>query len=218
MAQNITLTADLKSILEAAEADQASLLITLCGFGAYVPAVSGAGILQDAGTPKEAKQSGSTPITVHLYGNDQITPAGTFYNIAVKAANGNIVQSGNYQFTGSGTTDLSTIQPNYPAGLPPAFKGYVPLPFSTTPVFDGAYGYAFDLTLTGNVASSTLQGFAPGQLIMFFIAQDATGGRTFAWPSNVVNPPLIDADPLSVTTAAFIMRNNGKAYPLLGWS
>lgn len=46
---------------------------------------------------------------------------------------------------------------------------------------------SFKITLTGNVTSSTLTGATAGQLIVFEIIQDATGGRTFVWPTNVKN-------------------------------
>jgi len=56
---------------------------------------------------------------IALWGNDQITPAGTFYSIEILDGDDNVVQCGAYIFTGSGVVDLSNaaqIVPPY--GLP----------------------------------------------------------------------------------------------------
>jgi hypothetical protein len=56
--------------------------------------------------------------------------------------------------------------------------------FSATPAFDFSAGNLQAITLTANVTSSTIANPAPAQTIVFKICQDATGGRTFQWPSN----------------------------------
>jgi hypothetical protein len=116
----ITLTADLKSIL-AGVSLAGSLQITLCGFGPALPAVAGAGMVANAGIPETVgPQVGDTAISIALWGNDQITPAGTFYCITVLDEEGNAIQSGNYQFNGTATVDLSTAIQILPGGsLPP---------------------------------------------------------------------------------------------------
>jgi hypothetical protein len=217
---NITLTANLSSILASGSFEQnAGIIITLCGFGAYIPAVSGVGMLIDAGNPLKIKQPTSSVISQVLWGNDQITPAGTFYDIAIFDSSGQVVQRGNYQFTGSAhSVDLSTIQPNVPGGLPPAFSLYVPVAFSATPAFDAAKGNFFDITLTGNVTSSSAINFGLGQIAFFFIQQDGAGGHSFAWPANFKNPPLVDQNPNSTTTTCFVKRQDGYLYPWQGWN
>lgn len=64
---------------------------------------------------------------------------------------------------------------------------------SATPVFDagGASGITFLLTLTGNIASSSLIGPKAG-IYVFAVTQDGIGGHTFVWPSTVTNAPLVD--------------------------
>jgi hypothetical protein len=63
--------------------------------------------------------------------------------------------------------------------------------FSATPTFNCKA--VEKITLTGNVTSSTLSGCADdGQLIVFRIAQDGTGGRTLVWPTNVLGGAAID--------------------------
>lgn len=61
----------------------------------------------------------------------------------------------------------------------------VVVPFSATPVFDASQGSKFEITLTGNVTSSTLINLTAGQSLTFTIIEDATGGRTFVPPGNL---------------------------------
>lgn len=63
---------------------------------------------------------------------------------------------------------------------------YTGVSFSATPTFTASSSTvnSFGITLTANVTSSTLASSAAGQYIAFKICQDATGGRTFTWPSG----------------------------------
>jgi hypothetical protein len=60
--------------------------------------------------------------------------------------------------------------------------------YSATPVFDASLGNTQEITLTGNVTSSTL-GTAPavGEVIQlnFIICQDGAGSHTFVWPTQI---------------------------------
>jgi hypothetical protein len=57
--------------------------------------------------------------------------------------------------------------------------------FSATPAFAfGSGETTFEMTLTGNVTSSTVSGASAGQNSTFILCQDATGSRTFVWPSS----------------------------------
>lgn len=117
----ITLTANLESIVDGAELG-GYLRITLCGYGPQLPSIPGTCMLGDAGVPQlVGPQEGTTPLSVELWGNDVITPANTFYEIAMLDQNKDVIQCGMYQFTGSGTTDLS----NAPQILPPFNLGFV---------------------------------------------------------------------------------------------
>jgi hypothetical protein len=107
IAPDVTITAQLQSIVGAAAA-AGYLRVTLCGYGPVVPLVSATCMLADAGVPQ---QVGSTPLSMKLFGNDVITPAGTFYSISVLDARKNVIQSGMYQFVqipGPVTIDLSS--------------------------------------------------------------------------------------------------------------
>lgn len=87
------------------------------------------------------------------------------------------------------------------------------VPYATSITFDANLGSGFDLTLTGNVSASTLINQAPGDIFTFIIAQDATGGRTFAWPPSLVGTAPICPLPNSVTVQQFIVRVAGQIVP-----
>ena len=62
---------------------------------------------------------------------------------------------------------------------------------------------SFKLTLTGNVTSSTLTNPVAGEPISFEICQDATGGRTFVPPTNVLNMGTIVSTANACSTQEF---------------
>lgn len=95
-----------------------------------------------------------------------------------------------------------------------SFPTYQSVSFSATPTFDASPGpQIFTMTLTGNVTSSTLSGGVAGQFGEFTICQDATGNRTFAWPTNVIAPPAINPAP-GVCTSASVTFNGTNWYVL----
>jgi hypothetical protein len=85
--------------------------------------------------------------------------------------------------------------------------------FSTTPVFDAALGDTQKITLTANVTSSTLSNASTGQTISFIICQDATGGRTFVWPTNVLGGMTIGSTASKCSAQNFIFDGT-NAYAL----
>lgn len=56
--------------------------------------------------------------------------------------------------------------------------------FSATPAFNAGQDEVFEMTLTGNVTSSTITNLGAGEFVTFSICQDATGGHTFAFPTS----------------------------------
>lgn len=115
-------------------------------------------------------------------------------------------------YAGTGVYHVQVSGPNVAVtDIPYIYLGNAapPLPFdnmtfSAMPVFNAGAFAGFGMTLTGNVTSSSITGAVTGQVRTFIITQDATGGRTFAWPSNVVGPPTVNAAANAVTTAVFI--------------
>jgi hypothetical protein len=85
--------------------------------------------------------------------------------------------------------------------------------FSATPTFDASLGNTQKITLTANVTSSTLSNASTGQTINFLICQDATGSRTFVWPTNVKGGMTIGAT-LSTCSAQDFIFDGTNAYAL----
>ncbi len=97
---------------------------------------------------------------------------------------------------------------------------------STTPVvsagvltLDLETGNVFEVTLTGNVTSLVLanppvSGSAGSATLI--LKQDATGGRTLAWPGSVRwasgTPPAISVAANAIDIFAFVTRNGGATW------
>ena len=78
--------------------------------------------------------------------------------------------------------------------------------FSATPTFAAlTQVQLFKMTLTGNVTSSTLNlsAVTAPAFVIFELTQDATGGRTFAWPANVLAGPVPNPGANETTSAIF---------------
>lgn len=118
----------------------------------------------------------------------------------------------NFTQPAGSTVDVGTMVPQQGGPSLSYLLGQVTVPFSATPVFAGPAS-GFVITLTGNVASSTLTGMSTSQIVTFKIVQDATGGRTFAWPPNVKNPESLDPTPNAVCVQSFYF-DGVNAYPI----
>lgn len=130
---NITLTATLDDLTGKAAgslANPAKLRITLCAFGPVLPLITGTAMIAKTG-PFAVYSTGGI-ITTLLWGNDQITPDGTYYTIEVLDGQDNVVQIGAYVLTGTGTQDLSNlVQVIPPYGFPIGDLAYLPCSVST---------------------------------------------------------------------------------------
>jgi hypothetical protein len=82
--------------------------------------------------------------------------------------------------------------------------GTTAVTFSSTPTFNSSASTYFRMTLTANVTSSTISNSVAGGITYFNLCQDSTGGRTFAWPTTVLNPPTIGSAASACTSASFI--------------
>jgi hypothetical protein len=216
----ITLTItllDLQGDEIGSESSPAFVEIALYGYGATLPRVAGTAMLGKVGPLTQRIPYLGTPLTVLLWGNDVITPAGTGYVISILDDEGDVLQSGAYVFTGTVTADLSTLAQTFPSATASVMGAEVTLQATATPTFNCGLvngPVEFYLVLTENVTSSTLLPNYAGQIVLFRIQQDGTGGWTFVWPTNVENPGVIDPAAGSVTSQAFFVAGNGNAYPL----
>lgn len=105
------------------------------------------------------------------------------------------------KFNGSAEQGDSNLAQDNGTGQISALKSvslpYVPVASSATPIFDASLGNTFAMTLNTNVTSSTLTNAVAGQELNFILCQDATGGRTFAWPgafalAGTISPTISD--------------------------
>ena len=219
----ITLTATLDDYSGAALGSTASpayLRIALCGYGNALPRIAGtAMVAKVASWPADIPYTG-TALSIPLWGNDVITPDGTYYAISVLDAGRNVIQSASYKLIGTGSFDLSSLTPYFPPPpTPPTITGtVVTVPFSATPTFNCAtvrnWIIEFEITLTGNVVSSMVTNASAGQIVVFAIIQNSAGGYTFTWPTLVKNPTVINAAANSRTVQPFYVGANGNLYPL----
>lgn len=103
----ITITANLQQITGAVDA--AKVTFELANYGNTIPRVSGTCVIVQTSTTATADGSGN--ISVVLWGNDVVTPSGTEYTAKFYNDAGGLLQQVAYQFTGSGSFDLSNVVP-----------------------------------------------------------------------------------------------------------
>jgi hypothetical protein len=198
-------------------ANPAFVEIALANFGPTLPRISGTGNLAKVGPFSQRIPYEGAPLAVELWGNDVITPAGTYYVISLFDDDLNLLQTGAYVFNGTISADLSTLPQAFPSAASTVMGAEVTLQPSATPSFNCGLvngPVEFYLLLTENVTASTLLPNFAGQIVLFRLVQNATGGWTFAWPTNVENPSVINGVAGSTTAQAFFVASNGNAYPL----
>lgn len=113
----------------------------------------------------------ATPFVVNNGAPDNSIVVGSSGGVSVgtssDAGNGNLLVNGSVK---AGTALVSKVQS---------------IAWSTTPTFS-VNGNANRIVLTGNVTSSTIAAGQDGQRMCMNLVQDATGGRTFVWPTNML--------------------------------
>lgn len=108
----ITLTAtlqDVSGVAVGSAGNPSKIAVALCGYGPFLPRVSGTSLLARVGPIYVESANGN--FTIELWGNDVITPPGTYYTVSLIDGQGNVVQTAAYQFTGTGSFDLSSFAP-----------------------------------------------------------------------------------------------------------
>jgi hypothetical protein len=215
----VTLTGKLVNIIGADAAEEGSIVISLCGYGSQVPIVPGSGIIGRL-TTLEVDADASGDVTAELWGNDKISPAGTYYTVTVKDSNGDIMQVNAYVFQDGQSYDLGEAPPFDPNQPPPWLRPIIVnqlllIAFSQTPNFPGDQYTAWGIQLTGDVTSSTTSNTVAGNLYTFIISQDATGDHEFVWPPNVFNATPVNPAPSGITIQTFVcLANNGPMLPI----
>jgi hypothetical protein len=116
----------------------------------------------------------------------------------------------------AGPASGGTGAPAYRAIAPADIAELTTVSFSAAPTFNASGSNNFKITLTGNVTSSTLSNATAGQVIVFEIVQDGTGGRTFVWPTNVLNHMSItgQAGAANETSVQAFFYDGSNAYAI----
>jgi hypothetical protein len=101
--------------------------------------------------------------------------------------------TGALTLTAGGTNQNTTLTPSGTGHVTgTSFVGNMnTVTSSATMNFDASLGNTQTTTLTLNVTAPTLSNPMAGEWLTFDILQDATGGRTFVWPTNVLNAGTI---------------------------
>ena len=85
--------------------------------------------------------------------------------------------------------------------------------FSATPTFNLSLGDQ-EITLTGNVTSSSLSGLLAGNRVVFCINQDSGGGHTFVWPAAVHGGMVIGSTPSTTSIQEFWSPDGTTLYAI----
>jgi hypothetical protein len=169
------------------------------------------------------ESTGTVTILTGVAGYAEMSGGGTVSQLASLYAYENSRSSGtvtnNYGLYVDNQTAGTSNYSIYTAGTAPAqfggpvISGLKAVSFSSTPTFDAKLGNTQKITLTGNVTSSTLSNATAGEQINFIICQDATGNRTFVWPSNVKGGMTIGSTASKCSAQTFILDGT-NAYAL----
>lgn len=206
---NITLNARLNDILNNAD-NGAVLHIELVGFGSQIPK-AGASVI--ARTSDDLTVSGGLVVAV-IWGNDQITPAGTYYIMQVRDDNGNVIQTNSYQLMGGPrTVDLAT-EPSFNPPPLPSYPPIIDIPYSANPVIDLSLGFFFRMTLTGDATFTATNPVAIGQEFAVLLLQDGVGGHHVTWSGILAGN--VDVDPTASKKNLFKFKYDGSQALLTG--
>ena len=204
----VTLTASLQDTSGNAN-PLSKLRITLCNFYQNPPRIVGTSLLAQIRQDISLAQ-GQTTLSIPLWGNYQINPTGTFYEIAVIDSKNNVVQAAMYVFSNAGTYDLSTLGPVFPAPDP-----YIPptgIAVLTNPpgqelqTIDGPLTVEGNLIVTGSVNGAATLYVVPinsgapvfrgdlGQGQSLTLTQNVTSATASGFYAGVLIPVLIKQD------------------------
>ena len=90
----------------------------------------------------------------------------------------------------------------------------VTLPYASSVTFDASQTRGWDITLSGNITSSSLVNTAPGQILTFVLRQTSSGNMTVAWPNSMaLNAPQPYATGGYVSIFSVIVTMDGSVRP-----
>ncbi len=104
---NITLTGTFVD-MQGAAVNGGTVTAVLQNYGGNVPQLSGSATLETVST--SVTMTATNTFSMALYGNDQITPTGTYYALTFPGPGAQSTTK-NYQLTGVGSFDLSNLTP-----------------------------------------------------------------------------------------------------------
>lgn len=189
-----------------------TLQIYLAGYGSQTPEVPGTDVFGANNILCTADSEGD--ISQPLFGNDVITPAGTFYCMVCSDANGDVVWAQDYVLTGSGDQDLSGQDPyNPPPPVPVGGRVVEVVSVGGVAMFDASLGSPistlFHIVLTEHT-TAVFPNLLPGVPYFMAIDQDNTGEWTFDWGEDVVGGMLVDPSPTGNSTQSFVGIANSE--------
>lgn len=214
----ITLKIDLIDIVGGVPV-RGSVSIMLCNYGSALPSLPG---ISSYGRVLNQEIDADTTgtVTVGLWGNDYIQPAGTYYVVAIQDASGNTIQAAAYYLTGSGTQnlrDLPALDPEtvaFPMATPPPTLGNNLLDLGTVQggfVIDGSTYTTQQMILAGD-ATPTFQAMVPGEIYVFRFQQDGQGGHRLYWPQGSQFLPAMNPLPNGYTVQALYSDADGALH------
>jgi hypothetical protein len=149
------------------------------------------------------------------YGTDQIVPSpllnkATYQPTTFCAAFGQMLANKGFTNSDASVSALAAVLANIltTADLLPDL---ISVAYSPTPSFNAAASNGFQMTLGGNISSSSCPGITAGQLLAFYFAQDSAGSRTVNWPAVFTGTVQPDPTPNSVSVILFRADLGGTA-------
>ena len=137
-----------------------------------------------------------------------------FYQLSTfVAAFGNMMALKGYSLSDANVTTMQGVLANLITSAD-INGNLVSVAYAPSVVFNCGTNNGFQITLTGNVTSSTFSGMAVGQEITLGILQDGSGGRTFTWPTGVNNAGTPDPTPNALSVQKFKKWLDGSVRPI----
>lgn len=142
------------------------------------------------------------------FGTDAIVPSPLLNKILYQsstfiAAFGQMMAAKGYNTSDADISVLAAVLANIITSAD-QLPNILTIGFSPTPAFNFALTNGYQMTLSGNITSSTASGLTPGQLIAFYFVQDGVGGRTVTFPASFTGGS--QPDPTASVSSVILFR------------